>query len=734
LDVREIARQPLAASVEASLQGRELLLVLDNFEQILPAAGIVADLLAACPALRVLVTSRAPLHLRAEQEFAVEPLMLPPAGAGATSIDAVYASSAVQLFVERARAVRPNFALTDANAPVLAEICRRLDGLPLALELAAARSKLLPPEALLARLVRAHGRAPLQLLTDGPRDLPARQQTLRAAIAWSYDLLAPPEQILFRRLAVFVGGGTLDAMEAICDATNDLGMDVLDGVTSLANQSLLQTTTDTDGLLRVGMLETIREFGLERLADSGEGDALRRRHAVFYLALAAEAESRLRGPEQQPWLERLEREHDNFRMALDWSRSAAHEQELHLRLVGALWPWWKVHGHFREAQGRLAEAVSRRDGTAAAVQAKALRVAGSVATFWHDYDGAEALLKDSLTLSEEVEDRRGIAAALYQLGHVARARRDTTRATALFEKCLALARGLGDRCGMADALTALAWLALIADDFDRAQTLYEESLALLRALGDRHGAAIQLMALGDIAGYRRDYEQATALYEESLGTFHMVGAKTFMAFTLIRLAILASDRREHDLATALLVESLNRIREIGSSGGIAGCLEGLALVAIGRGQAAWAARLFGAAEALREAIDEPVLPPFRARYERAAATVRSVLDEAAFARAWGAGRALPLEQAIADALALAAEIATPPDVAHRSEPSSAAQLSAREAQVLRLLADGQSNKEIARELALSVHTVERHLANVYAKIGARGRADAVAYALRHGLA
>jgi predicted ATPase/DNA-binding CsgD family transcriptional regulator len=727
LGVREQAGRPLVDALTTALGPRQVLVVLDNCEHLLTACTqLAASLLGTAPGLRILATSREPLGIAGETRYRVPALTVPAAQPPSPHRLAQY--DAVLLFADRARAALPAFAVTDANAAAVVELCRRLDGIPLALELAAAWVAVLTPDQIAARLDDR-----FRLLTGGSRTALPRQQTLRAALDWSYHLLTEPEQQLFRRLAVFAGGFALEAAEAVCGGDGLEPQAILAVLAQLVDKSLVQADVqDREGRYR--LLETVRAYALDASTEAGEAEVMRQRHASSYLALAEAAEPQLRGAQQVAWLARLTVEHDNFRVALDWSRSAAQEPELSLRLVGALWPWWQIHGYFQEAHERLAEALTRVDQTAPAVQAKALRAAGSVAVFWHDYERAEALLQDSLRLSGEAEDRRGRAAALYELGHVARVRQATTRAAALFEESLALARDLADRHGIADARTALAWLALTAGDFERAQTLYEDSLTLFRALGDGRHAATQLSALGDIASYRRQHERATALYEESLGIFRMVGDKFRTAATLVRLAILANGRREHDQAAVLLVESITIWREVGRQGGTASCLEGLAGVAIGRGQAGRAARLVGAAEALRKALEEPLPLPFRSRYERTVAAVRAALDEAAFRSAWSAGQALSLDAAITEALALATEMAPPLDAAHDAPPAAIDGLSAREIEVLRLLAAGGSNKELASELQLSIHTIERHLANIYAKTGTRGRTDAVAYALRHNLA
>jgi predicted ATPase/DNA-binding SARP family transcriptional activator len=457
LGVREAQGLPLIESLKAYLRPRQLLLLLDNFEQVLPAASTVAELLAAAPHMKGLVTSRVVLRLRGEQEFPVPPLA---------------PDAAVELFVQRARAARPDFAVTDEYAPLLAAICQRLDGLPLAIELAAVRIKLFSPAALLSRLERR-----LPLLTGGARDLPARQQTLRDAIAWSYDLLEEAEKTLFQRLSVFVGGCVLGAAEVICHpktgALPPLTIDLLDGVASLVDQSLLWRKEQPDGEPRFVMLETVREFALECLAASGEEPALRRRHAHCYLSLAEKADARLTGPEQAVWLDRLERELDNLRAGLEWFTHAG-EAEKALRLGAALWRFWAVRGYLSEGRERLAgllawsgrvppQAPSLRPGTRAAggyprsgwrfpplpgpvqtaVRLKALYAAGVLADAQGDYTAARSLFEEHLGIQRESGDVEAIATALCSLGNIANAQGDQAAARSLFEEALALFQEAG---------------------------------------------------------------------------------------------------------------------------------------------------------------------------------------------------------------------------------------------------------------------------------------------------
>ncbi len=533
LGLREAGGRSLWDTVASYLKEKRLLLILDNFEQILPAAPPVADLLAGCPNFTALVTSRAVLHLRGEHEYEVPPLALPKL-ARATSAEALGQYAAVALFIQRAVAVRSDFRLTGGNAPAVAEICRRVDGLPLAIELAAARVRLLAPQALLDRLERR-----LPLLTGGARDLPARQQTLRNAIAWSYDLLAPAEQALFRRLGVFVGGFTLEAAEAVCQV--EARLDTLDSLGSLMEHSLLRSAEALDGEPRFGMLETIREYALEQLETSGEASEVRRRHAEFYLALAEHAEPRIRsGREQREWLARLEVEHDNLREALDRSLAAASGVETALRLAGTLrWFWW-TRGHLTEGRNWLERALAAGSGASASLRANALHGSGGLAWSQGAFDRSETLLAESLALRRGLGDRAGIASSLAGLAHIARDRRDYDRAVVLFEECLALYRELGDRAGIADAVGDLGHIASLKGEYARAASLYAESLATFRELGDEAGIAWSLHNQGELACSQGAHERAIVLLRESLVLRGKLGDRAGVADSLERVAVVVA--------------------------------------------------------------------------------------------------------------------------------------------------------------------------------------------------
>ena len=631
--------------LRAALQARRLLQILDNFEHLVSTAPAVADLLAGCPQVKLLATSRAALRVRGEWEFPVPPLAI-PAAAPVSSADLRHYPS-VRLFVERAQAVRPSFALTPMNAPAVAQICTRLDGLPLAIELAAARVRLLPTGTMLSRLEDRLG-----LLSGGPRDLPVRQQTLRGSLAWSYDLLTDGERALFRRLAVFVGGCTLEAAEAVCREDGCPATDVLDGLESLVRNSLLWQEEQADGEPRFAMLETTREYGLERLEASGEAAATRDRHARYYLEFAEAAEPELHGPRQLAWLNWLEREHANLRAALGWTRQNR-ETEVGLRLAGALSWFWLLRGYWSEGRGWVEGALASAETVGhTQVRAKALLGAGELAWQQGDYEVARCRLDESLAICRELGHQRGAAHALVFLAMVSWGQGDYAATGFRLKRSAELSRATGDKWGLASALHDFGQLALEQGDHAAAGSRLEESVALFREVGDHWGLALALNSLGDVARCRGDYDGEAALYEESLARFRELGDKQNVASLLHNLGYVAHHRGDKRRAVALFAESLGLFRELDDRQGVAECLAGLAGAAAAVGQPVRAARLFGAAEARLEAIGAQISPSNRSDYRRNLAAVRRELGDAALAAAWSEGRTMTLEQAVACAVAV----------------------------------------------------------------------------------
>ncbi|HEU5097935.1 MAG TPA: tetratricopeptide repeat protein [Roseiflexaceae bacterium] len=642
--------------LSAALCDRQLLLVLDNVEHLLAAAPELAALLATCPGLTVLATSRAPLHVRGEQQFPVPPLQLPLVDQDAASMARC---ASVELFVQRAQAVAPAFALSALNARAVAAICHRLDGLPLAIELAAARIKLFPPEALLTRLEER-----LALLTGGAADLPTRQQTLRGAIAWSYQLLSGPEQALFRRLGVFVGGCALEAVERICALPGEGVGIIIDGVSALVDQSLLQRNDGPDGLPRFTMLETIREYALEQLMEAGELERAYERHLAYYLERAEAAEPQLQGAEQQTWLDRLEQDHGNLRAALTWA--VDHDAVGALRLGGALTDFWHMRSHLSEgrhwlervltvadaqANGNAAIGESPGSAPSIATRAKALHGAGTLAHSQEDDVRAEALYAASLTLAQAYGDQRRVALLLNDLGEMALLRGDTQRAMTLHQEALALARRLGDKRVIAQLLNGIGTVARTAEDLEAATIYTEESLELFQGLDDRRGVAWALHSLGLVAQASGAYDRASELFTKALALARAVGDRENMVWLLYAFGCMML--KHHDLAgaTTRFGESARLSHDLGLRHGMALNLDRLATVQIQQRVPAQAARLLSVADMhWKQATSSYEGAAERAEHEQAVAVVRAQLDAAEFVTAWQAGQTLTLHQAVAEVL------------------------------------------------------------------------------------
>jgi predicted ATPase/class 3 adenylate cyclase len=630
--------------LEGYLRDRQTLLVLDNYEQVLESAQLLDALLAAASDLKVLVTSRTPLRLYGEHEFPVPPLSL-PATDSLPPVESLARYEAVRLFVDRASAVRPGFSLTEENAPAVVEICARLDGLPLAIELAAARIKLLPPQAMVSRLGNR-----LKLLTGGARNLPQRQRTLRGAIEWSHEMLDEEEKTLFARLAVFSGGSTLEAVEAVCDAEGDLPLDALEGVSSLLDKSLLRQEVGRGGEPRFVMLETIREYARERLEESGDVEAIKRAHAKYFLTLAERAEPELWGPEDAAWLDRLEQEHGNMRAALSWALE--HEEaELALRLGGALRWFWNMAGYYGEGRRWLETALDKDGAASAEARVKALEGLGWLAIQQGDLDRAEATAEEGLRLCADAGLGEEIAADFQNvLGDASRHRGDYERAVELLEESLALHREAMDSIGIAWSLGNLANVSSDSGDYEHAKQLYEEGLTLSRDLGGAELLGAYLVSLGYEYLLEGDVERATGLNEEAAELYQERGRRSQLQAALDNLGWSALIRGDHQQAKALHKESLELSKELGDKWVAAESIEGLACVAAAGGEAERAARLFGAAEALRNAAGYQQAPRDRSLREPYLAVARSRAGETAWAEAWKDGRSMSFDSANSYAL------------------------------------------------------------------------------------
>jgi predicted ATPase/DNA-binding CsgD family transcriptional regulator len=706
LGIRRADDAPALTTLQSILRARELLLVLDSFEQVVAAGPVVIALLQTCPHLKALVTSRTLLHVSGEQAAPVPPLSLPNRGVAesgrratsslASSPVRLLDSEAVRLFVERSQAVLPTFTLTDANAEAVGEICARLDGLPLAIELAAARSALFPPLALLARLERR-----LPLLTAGARDLPSRQRTMRDAISWSHDLLSPAEQAVFRRLSVFVGGSALEAVEAVCAgpetqrdaaATANSEFDVVTIVESLTRQSLLQAApapfnAGETGTPRLTMLETVREFAAEELAAGGDGEAARR-HAAYYLALAIRAEQTYWGDAPGDWRATMQVELGNMRAALIWA-TAHGETDTALQLASTMIaPHWISGDHAREQQEWVHRALAMPGGSAQN-RMRALTSAASLAGSQQALTEGRAFVEEALALGRQLGDELGIARASFVLGRAAFHHGDVATSRRCLIEALTRYRAQHARARAAWALCYLASLdsRLAIDeggdaaDLARAARSYEEALAVFRDVDHVRGVARALRGLAYVAYKQRDLRRSLALTREVLS---LAWAQQWPVYVY---------------------------------------LEDIADIAGRVGTPVVAARLYGAAHEERERYGRPIPPVFREEVERDMAVAKNALGEAAFAADWAAGRALPIAQAIDEALAVSVADADAPRIA----------LTPREREILPLLADGKTDREIGEALFLSRRTVENHVARLRAKLGVSTRAEAVKAARASGL-
>jgi predicted ATPase/predicted Ser/Thr protein kinase len=647
LGIREAGGQSPLEVLKKNLRdssGAPMLLLLDNFEHLIQASPVVAELLATAPNLKILVTSRAALHVYGEHEFPVPPLALPDSKS-MPSLEALSKCPAVALFVQRAGAAKPDFELNAENAQAVAEICARLDGLPLAIELAAARVKVLSLSSMQTRLASR-----LQLLTGGARDLPQRQQTLRATIDWSYDLLGPAEQKLFRRLSVFVGGSTLEGVEAVCDTKGDLDLDLLDGTASMVDKSLLQQVEQANGESRFVMLETIREYAREKLEASKEEALTRRAHAAYCLVLAEEEVTEQGSTVGAELLERLSLEHDNFGAALEWLTKTG-DADWGLRLGAALFRFWETREYLAEGSDRLGKLLQLKSAAGPTkARLRALFAAGVLASEQGDYPAADALLNESLGIAHQLYDKQGVAVSLNALAVGARDRGDIAIAHCLFEEGVVLWRELGDQKAVARALSNLATVVKLEGDYARVSSLHAECLSIFRGLGDRTGVAWSLNSQGDVARDQGDLAAAQTLYEQGLAIFRELGDRWGIAGTLADLGSLAREQHDCSAARSLYCESLRIFQELRHKRGIARLLECFACLAAVQLQAERSLRLAGAAAALRQNIGAPLTPVEQTKLETILDPARQAVTNTAGTMAWLEGWAMPFEKAIEEVL------------------------------------------------------------------------------------
>lgn len=682
LGLREGTGRPAAERIALALEGTRSLLVLDNFEHLLAAAGTVSELISASERLTVLATSRSVLRVAGEHVVEVPPLALPPLGP-MPPLAELEAIPAIRLFTERAQSASNDFSLSDDSAPAVVEICRRLDGLPLAIELAAARTRILPPVELLARLERR-----LPLLTAGGRDRPLRQQSLRDTIAWSYDLLAPPEQGLFRRLSLFPGGWTLETAEAISLVQPpDSAIDVLG---SLLDQSLVIRTSSGAAAQRFGMLTTIREFALDQLDAAGERGSACENLLAWAIDLAERGRAALDGPDQHAWLARLELEHPNLRAALEWA--CEHRPAEAANLAGLLGRFWEVHAHIREGRGWLDRALATSN-IPAATKARTLLPAAALARAAGDWDAARGHLELCLSLQSELSDREGAARAWYELAQVAH-----------YEA-----------------------------DFEGLHTACRESLALYRELDDRRGVAVAGGLLGHAAWHLHDFETARRLLGETIAVWRELGDDLSISWALWDFGNIARDQGDSAAARESYADGLRGARRAGDMQLIAALLSGVAALAVRERQPVRAARLLGATTKIRDVHGLAVALSFaRDVHLPLVAAIEGALEPADYEEAKTAGYRLSLDEALNEALDSGTFApAMAPVMAVEHTPGHG--LSEREVEVLRVIAAGMTNRQIADDLVLSLNTVYRHVSNIFAKTGAANRTEAALWAHEHGL-
>jgi non-specific serine/threonine protein kinase len=731
--VPERAGRTVTETLSDALGPKRALLVLDNCEHLLTAAAeLIGALLQTCPQVHILVTSREALTITGETTWLVLPLRVPDTYQ-LPPIEGLLTFEAVRLFVERARSVLPSFTLTPENASAVVQVCRRLDGIPLALELAAARIRALSVEQIVARLDDVY-----RLLTGGSRLALPRQQTLRAAMDWSYDLLSPQEQACFRRLAVFAGSFSLEAAEAICAAEPEKPYDVLDVLSSLIDKSLVLVERCSSEA-RYRLLETIRQYGQDKLQERAEAVQARRTHRDWYARLAEQAESRMLEAQQEQVFDRLEAEHENLRGALGWSLEQQ-EAETAAQMGSAIWRFWLLRGHMSEGRNVLERALAgfSEQNT---VRAKALNVAAIMASLQDDYATARRLAQESLALSRQLAERKQTGYALYILGRLARIDGNYIGAATFFEESLLLFRELGKQEDIALVLSDMGLTVLNLGEDERATALCEESLALSRTLGDPRAIASWLANLGTIVLARGDCQRAKELCDESLGIRRALGYKGGCAHTLAILGRIALAQRNYEEAIACFNESLTLRQEIGEKEGIATVLEGLAAVTEALGEPVRAAGLYGFAESLRTQIGAPLSPIDVPSYQQAIATLRAKLDEPTFLNARAAGRAMTLEEALAEAAQVKTRAPLPPaSSSPRVEAPSTSPargnpfgLTAREIDVLRLVTQGLTTTQIADRLMISPRTADAHLRSIYSKLSVNSRAAATRSAIEHQL-
>jgi predicted ATPase/DNA-binding CsgD family transcriptional regulator len=678
LNIPEHPGLPLSETVKRYFQAKALLLILDNCEHLLSACSQLTDaLLRACPNLSILATSRERLGIAGELTYRVPGLSLPDPHR-LPGLERLRQFEAVRLFVERASFSQPGFVITERNAPAVALVCGSLDGIPLAIELAAARVKGLSVEQIASRLGDR-----FRLLTDGSRTALLRHQTLQATMDWGYNLLTEPERVLLRRLSVFAGGFTLEAAEEVCGGDAVATSEVLNLLLHLVDRSMV-VARDRDNQSWYRLLETVRQYASQRLVEAGEADEMRQRHLTWYVGLAEEAEAKLRGPKQQLWLDRLETEHDNLRAALEWKKTDSGNAEKRLRLAAALYRFWHCHGHWSEGRRWLEITVSLGGEAPSNVLAKALRQAAMMAVWQGDYERATVLAKQGLTSSYKSGDAESTVYCRNVLGNV----------------------------------------AVHQGDYGQAGTLLEDNVDLCRKLNDDWLLGWSLSGLGFVIRDQGDYERAVALHSESLALFRKVGDKHFTAWALCNLGVVALYQGDHKQAGAFCGESLTLSREIGDIWLVEQGLAVLAGAAALKRQYEQAALLFAASETLRNSLGRHRSIADQADFDKRVASTRAGLGDTAFATAWTQGSHMPLEEAIEAALAPTESL---------SAGTAKSPFTLREREVVALVAQGLTNREIASRLMISERTADTHVQHILNKLGVSSRVQVAAWAVEHEL-
>lgn len=748
LGLQEHASYPLLQIVTTYLEPKQVLLVLDNCEHLLDScAQLVHALLRVCPHLQILATSRETLGVAGEMAWRVPSLSLPPApfrGAAdlVPALEQLARYEAVQLFVERARHGQPSFVLTEQNTSAVAQICSRLDGIPLALELAAARVSVLSVEQIAARLDER-----FRLLTGGSRVALVRQQTLKAAVDWSYDLLTEPERALLRRVSVFAGGWTLEAAEAVCAGEGLKAEDVLDGLTRLINKSLVSMEPQGEQS-RYHLLETLRQYGRDRLLETEEGTDVQVRHAQWCLSLAEQADPELAGVHPEHWVGRLEAEHDNLRAALGscLEQPEAPWRAMALRLSLKVAAFWSMRGYWSEGRHwldmALAKTSAATSGSILTFRAEALSRAGWMAHSQGEYHSATSRFEASLALWRSLDDAGGLAEALRLLGHTLALQGQPERALPLLEESLAICRVRGEQKALARTLDSFGMALHLHDDQEWAAIVLQENLGMNRARGDKEGVSQTLNLLGEVARASSAYKLAQTYYEESVALTREIGLKGQLPNRLANLGAIAASQGNSTEAMVFLSEGLRISQETWSWRVLPAYLADFAEVASMQGQEARAARLLGGSQAALETGLHFDLAD-RLAYERTFSKVRAQLDETTFAQLLSEGRMMTREQMVSYALETT-EVALPPPMPQKAPRASShppvpaatgypAGLSAREVEVLRLVAAGLTNAQVAEQLVISPRTVDAHLTSIYSKIGVKSRAAATRYAFEHHL-